>query len=216
MFKSLVVLSALLAGSAAIAHADSLNGDFSVFGADSFTWNTTFTAGSVTFGATTVQPLIDGNLATYIRQGDAVTFLPGALPFTVRTNIPPDPPFAGHVRLTIFTIFDATSNETFTFNMTSYTAGFDTSSPACSAGVCLALSINGYMTAAGPVVLDQSGAALGTTTLQYVSRAFEGQQTTFSGQVTVAPAVTPEPSSLALLGTGMLGVIGMARRKFNV
>ena len=197
-----------------MAHADSINGDFSAFGADSFTWNSTFTAGTVTFGPTTVQPLIDGSLATYIKQGDAITFLPGALPFAVGTNnIPPNPPFPGNVA-PIFSIAGF-SGETFTFDMTSYTANFDTTTAGCTNGsVCLDLLINGYMTATGPYNLSPSGAASGQTTLQYVSVSKEGQQTTFSGQVTVAPAVTPEPSSLALLGTGMLGVVGLARRKF--
>ena len=164
MFKPLAVISALLIGTASLAHADTINGVFSVFGADSFT------STAVTFGAATVQPAITGSLATYIKANDPITFLsePGGLPYHVGVNIPPNPPFPNNT-VPIFTIAGF-SGETFTFNMTQYTATYDTVSPACSAGqVCLDLSIQGDLTATGPFALGTSGPATGTTSLQYAN-----------------------------------------------
>jgi PEP-CTERM motif len=41
-------------------------------------------------------------------------------------------------------------------------------------------------------------------------------QTIASFSATAETAATPEPASLALFGTGLLGIVGIARRKFNV
>ncbi len=43
-----------------------------------------------------------------------------------------------------------------------------------------------------------------------------GDHTAFLSEVSITPTATPEPSSLLLVGTGLLGVAGMVRRKMNV
>lgn len=209
MLKRLVVLSAFVI-SAAVAHADSISGYFSATGSDSFTPST------ITFGPSVVGGAIGGTFASYLTDGNPISFLPGTLPYHNGLNTPPIAVFPSGTA----PIFSTTENgATFTFNMTSYDAGYiNNGTNGCSLGsTCLDITGNGFFTATG-AVNGTSGPATFSFTSQYVAGQPLATVTTFSASTAASPAPSPvpEPSSLALLGTGLLGIAGAARRKFNV
>jgi hypothetical protein len=201
---TLSVLSALAFGTAAVARADTINGFVTAAaGTDIFTSSTLqFLPGTVVGGT------VGGTFGSYLVDGNAFNFLAGALPYSQGSHTAP----GGQVQL--FTVSNTAATETFFFFIQSYDAMYGTSSvPGCVSGdTCLLITGNGYFTGSGLHTFDPSPA-----TFQFDSSYVPGQTvgttvTSFAAQGS-ATGVTPEPSSLVLLGTGILGLAGLARRK---
>lgn len=55
-----------------------------------------------------------------------------------------------------------------------------------------------------------------TKSLAFRYEAGQGGDVLYSGQVGVAPTVTPEPASLVLMGSGLLGMMGVVVRRRRV
>jgi hypothetical protein len=205
MLKRLAVLAAALAvSSAAVAHADSISGFFSATGTDSFT------SSSISFapGTSVVAGAIGGTFATYLTDGNPITFLSGALPYTQGANIPP-----GGIPIQLFSTTEA--GETFAFDINGYTANFG-AIPGCSSGsTCLSVTGTGFFTGTGTVNYTQSPATF-TFTSQYPPNQTIGTLTSFSASASAVPSAVPEPASLALFGTGLVGIVSIARRRFSV
>jgi hypothetical protein len=201
----LVLLSALTLGSFAAAHATPITGTLSIGGTDTYTAGN---PGTVTFGAAAIGGGPGANTLTFsgLTNGNAVELFPSfggaALPYTIGDN---------QVPAAISPVLAITTTEagiTYDFYMTDYNAMLiGPNAVGCQVGTCLDITGDGFFSVTG---YDNTPGAFTFTT-----QLTPGQtSTTFSASALASPV--PEPASLALVGSSLIGFAGMARRKLKV
>jgi hypothetical protein len=196
-FSKLVVLGAVLTASSpfALGAPITVGSSFLLSGSD------TFTSSSVTFGTAQVgnpgdtgTTNIKGTFATYLTDGpsgSAVTFL-SPLYYSNGTYTLPS---------TELISIAGAGGEQFTFNITGYTASYTD-----FGGGNASLTINGTGTFQSGPGSPVTYASTPGSFMFYSEEVNGNTQSNFSAS---AVAVSPEPNSVVLLGTGLISVAGL-------
>ena len=182
---SFVATLAVLAATTTIAKADAISGAISINGSDSYDSSSITFTGLGNVGGT---PVVGTTLGQFADCTGCVTFPTNPFYFAGSNLSTPG---------TIFTVTEGGKTATLILNTITYSSYSPTGR---------SLEID------GEGVLTQTGYDDTPGTFILTSQNLGQSSVTFSASA-ASTAVTPEPSSLILLGTGALGAAGMMRRK---
>lgn len=228
MLKRLAALTVLAVGSTLAAHADPITGTISITGSDNFTLPVGTTPGTITFevpppshidGTSCAVGCANSGSFASLTAGEIVTMFPTLppntpLPYSLGSQTVPTSVYpSGNVQLI--------SVDGFGFFMTDYNASYTQNTIGCmaptSAGTatCLLITGNGFFTSTNANLTQTPGSFVFST--QEVCPTTNSNchvDTTFSAQGFTTGSPIPEPASLALVGSGLLGAVGVLRRRF--
>jgi hypothetical protein len=229
MLKRLAALTVLAIGSVSVANATPITGTISITGSDNFTLPSGTTPGTITFevpppshidGTSCAVGCANSGSFSGLTAGETVTMFPTLspntpLPYSLGSNSVPTNIFpSGNVQLI--------SVGGFGFFMTDYNASYVQNVTGCMApgnsgmsATCLLITGDGFFTSTNASLTQSPGSfVFSTQETCPVSNNNCHVDTTFSAQGFTTTSPVPEPASLALVGSGLLGAVGVLRRRF--